>query len=353
MLNARSFSKIIAAEPDKLDWCVGEYVDMLKRIHGTLVPEGKLPDMRETAVGWADFVKDYLPEDAGRKLAALMQAVPHDDHMIHGDYHTKNLELQGDEVLLIDMDTLAVGHPVFELGSIFNAFIGFSEYDHEIIKKFQGFDYETAAAFWQRFLTEYLGTDNEEKVRSVEDKARIVGYTRLIRRSIRRGGMDTEQGRAEIELWKSELLELLDRTDSLLFEGNELNLEATAENLPRVTAFIEDQLEKAGCPARELMFISVAAEEIFVNIAHYAYAPGTGEVRIRTALSEKNSSIKVTFMDRGVRFDPLSLKDPDITLPADDREIGGLGIYMTKETMDQLEYEYKEGWNILTLSKAF
>ncbi|MBQ1390399.1 MAG: anti-sigma factor antagonist, partial [Firmicutes bacterium] len=138
LLNARSFSKILADEPEKMDWCLQEYVGMLKRIHGTLVPKGKLPDMRETALDWARFVRDYLPPEAGDKLVALVEAVPQDDHMIHGDYHTKNLELQGDEVLLIDMDTLAVGHPVFELASIFNAFVGFSELNPEQIKAFQG-----------------------------------------------------------------------------------------------------------------------------------------------------------------------------------------------------------------------
>lgn len=217
LLNARSFSKILAKEPDKLDWCVKEYVDMLKKIHGTLVPAGKLPDMRTTAVDWARFMKDHLPEAAGEKLCALMEAVPHNDHMIHGDYHTKNLELQGDEVLLIDMDTLAVGHPVFELASMYNAFIGFSEYDHEVIRSFQGFDFETAQTFWYKSLAAYLDTDDPERIRAVEDKARVVGYTRLVRRAIRRNAMADEKKRAEVELWTKELLELLERVDTLVF----------------------------------------------------------------------------------------------------------------------------------------
>ena len=217
LLNARSFSKILAKEPEKLDWCVKDYVDMLKRIHGTLVPAGKLPDMRQTAVDWAAFMREHLPPEAGEKLVSLVEAVPHDDHMIHGDYHTKNLELQGDEVLLIDMDTLAVGHPVFELASMFNAFIGFSEYDHEVIKSFQGFDFETAQTFWNKVLAAYLDTEDDKAIREVEDKARIVGYTRLVRRAIRRGGMDNECSRAEIELWTRELIELLGRVDSLVF----------------------------------------------------------------------------------------------------------------------------------------
>ena len=217
LLNARSFSKILSTEPDKFDWCVKEYVEMLKKIHATEVPAGKLPDMKETAISWAEFMRDYLPGPYAEKLVGLVRAVPHDDHMIHGDYHTKNLELQNDEVLIIDMDTLAVGHPVFELASIFNAFVGYSEPDHEIIKKFQGFDFETGVAFWNASLAAYLGTDDAERIKEVQDKARVVGYTRMIRRSIRRRGLESESGRAEIELWKSELIELLDRIDTLVF----------------------------------------------------------------------------------------------------------------------------------------
>ena len=217
LLNARSFSKILANEPDKFDWCVKEYVDMLKKIHGTLVPAGKLPDMREIALGWVDFVKAYLPQEAGEKLISLVQAVPHDDHMLHGDYHTGNLELQGDEVLLIDMDTLAVGHPIFELASMYNAFVGLGEYDQGVSSAFHGFHYETAKTFWKKALEAYLETDDTARLTEVEDKARIVGYTRLIRRSIRRKGLETEKGRAEIELWTQALLELLERVDTLMF----------------------------------------------------------------------------------------------------------------------------------------
>ncbi|MCR5590853.1 MAG: anti-sigma factor antagonist [Lachnospiraceae bacterium] len=217
LLNARSFSKILGNEPDKLQWCVDEYVEMLKKIHETVVPEGKLPDMKVTADGWASFMKDHLPAEAGEKLVKLIGDIPHDDHMMHGDYHTKNLELQNDEVLLIDMDTLAVGHPIFELASMYNSFIGYSEYDPNMILDFQGFDAETGRKFWRMSLSEYLGTDDEARLNEVEDKARIIGYTRMIRRSIRRKGLESENGKAEIELWKKELLELLGKYDTLLF----------------------------------------------------------------------------------------------------------------------------------------
>ena len=137
--------------------------------------------------------------------------------MLHGDYHTKNLMLQGDEVLLIDMDTLCVGHPVFELASMYNAFQGFYERDHEAILSFQGFSWETGREFWQKTLAAYLETDDPAKLRAVEDRARVVSYTRLISRVIRHGLGETEEGKADMTRWRELLLELLERTDSLVF----------------------------------------------------------------------------------------------------------------------------------------
>ncbi|MBO4323150.1 MAG: anti-sigma factor antagonist [Clostridia bacterium] len=352
LLNAQSFSKILSTHPEKMDWCVEEYTKMLKKIHSTLVPEGQLPDIRLTAIDWAKFVQKYLPEEYGNKLLSLVEAVPHDDHMIHGDYHTKNLELQDDEVLLIDMDTLAVGHPIFELASIFNSFIGYSEYDHETVKKFQGFDYKTSNEFFNRFLAKYLGTKDENKIKEVADKARIVGYTRMIRRSIRRKGLETEDGRAEIEMWKNELIELLKTTDTLLFLKNELEIEAENDNLPEVISFIEKHLESIGCPPKILMQISVAAEEIFVNVANYAYAPEVGKVTVRVEVFDDPISVAITFMDNGKPFDPTKRADPNVTLSAEERNIGGLGIFMTKKMMDDVTYEYLDGKNILTLKKG-
>lgn len=360
LLNARSFSKILTQEPEKMEWCVSEYVDMLKTIHGTLVPKGKLPDMRETVIDWARFVSDHLPEDIGSKLIALAESLPQDDHMIHGDYHTKNLELQGDEVLLIDMDTLAVGHPVIELASMYNAFIGFSELDHEIVRKFQGFDFDTATEFWHRSLAEYLGSDDEAKIKEVEDKARIIGYTRLIRRSIRRGGLEDERGRAEIEHWKSELIGLVAQTDSLTFEvsdntfddgADELDIEAVIDNLDEVTGFVNRHLEALDCPVKARMQIELATEEIFTNIASYAYTPDKGRAKVRVEVSDDPLEVILTFIDKGKPYDPLAKEDPDVTLTAEDREVGGLGIFLTKQTMDDVSYEYKDGQNILRLKK--
>ena len=351
LLDARSFSKIIINEPDKTEWCITEFVDMLKKIHSTVVPAGKLPSMKKTALKWVRFMKDYLPEDRYDKLLSLTEAVPEDDHMIHGDYHMNNLELVGDEVILIDMDTLAVGHPVFEFASIFNALKGFSEYNKDSVKQFLGFDNELADMIWTELLKRYLKTDNAEILKAVENKAKVIGYTRLIRRSIRRHGLETEEGRAEIELWKEKLLEALDATDTLLFNAYEVELDSDNSELDKCISFIEGHLEEQGCSPKAKMQLLIAAEEIFVNIANYAYEGGTGKAKIRIGFEDDPKTCILEFTDSGTPYDPLQRPDPDITLSADERVPGGLGIFMVKNTMDDVTYKYEDNCNHLTLVK--
>ena len=307
--------------------------------------------MREEMISWAAFVKDYLPEKDGEKLMSLIRDIPTDDHMIHGDYHTQNLMLQGDEILLIDMDTLAVGHPIFELGFMFNSFTGFSELNHDTILEFQGFDFETSQVFWHKVMEAYLDTDDEDRIRDITDKAAIIGYTRLMRREIRRNGLETEEGRNKIAFWKKRLGELLEKTDTLLFSRNELDIEADTKNLSKVLGFVEKHLSAIKCPMKARMQIMVAAEEIFVNIANYAYAPGKGRARVRVEVTKEPITVTITFIDKGTQYDPLKKRDPDVTLPATEREIGGLGIFLVKKTMDDVAYEYRDGQNILRLKK--
>jgi thiamine kinase-like enzyme len=176
-----------------------------------------MPDMKAVALDWADFLKDYLPEDKYQKLHDLVAAVPEDMHMMHGDYHIKNVMLQNGEVLLIDMDTLCHGYPIFELASMYNAYVGFSDTNHDHVESFLGIPYDTAVRFWNESLRLYLGDPDEERLKEVEEKAQRIGYTRIMRRRIRRNGFDTEEGRAEIENAKAHILDILDRVDTLEF----------------------------------------------------------------------------------------------------------------------------------------
>ena len=215
LLNAISVTKLICENPDDLSVPVKYYIDMLKSIHGVEVEDGEVPDMKETALAWANFVSDHIPEEQGKKLRALIEAVPKRNTLMHGDYHTNNIMVQNGEPLLIDMDTLCMGHPVFELGSMYNAFVGYSELDHQNMKDFFGYSFETAGKFWNMALKMYLGTEDEAVCRSVMEKAMIIGYTRILRRSIRRP--HEADSAAKIARSKEMLAELLSRVDSLEF----------------------------------------------------------------------------------------------------------------------------------------
>ena len=215
LLNATSVTKLIRNNPDDLSEAAKYYIDMLKSIHAITAEDGEVPDMKETALAWADFVAPHLPEEQGKKLRALIEAVPKQNTLMHGDYHTNNIMVQNGEPLLIDMDTLCMGHPVFELGSMFNAFIGYSELDHQVTINFFGYTHETAEKFWDMALKMYLGTEDEEVCRSVAEKAMIIGYTRMLRRAIRRP--EEADSPAKIARCKEMLAELLSKVDTLVF----------------------------------------------------------------------------------------------------------------------------------------
>ena len=129
----------------------------------------------------------------------------------------------------------------------------------------------------------------------------------------------------------------------------EITVRAEAERLGEVTDFVNAELEAFGCPMKTLMQIDLAVEEIFVNIASYAYGPEGGDALIR--IGAEDGSVSVIFEDRGIPFDPTAQEDPDRSSPAEEREIGGLGIFLTKRLMDEVIYEYRDGRNILTIRK--
>ena len=131
----------------------------------------------------------------------------------------------------------------------------------------------------------------------------------------------------------------------------ELTVEAKITNIEAVTDFVNEQLEALDCPMKAQMQIDIAIDELFGNIAHYAYNPEIGKVTVRVEVIEDPLAVTITFIDNGAPYDPLAKADPDTTLSAEEREIGGLGIYMVKKSMDDITYEYKDGQNILAIKK--
>ncbi|MBR4515643.1 MAG: SpoIIE family protein phosphatase [Lachnospiraceae bacterium] len=134
-------------------------------------------------------------------------------------------------------------------------------------------------------------------------------------------------------------------------KAKELDVDATDDMLETVINFVNDELEKAGADMKSTTQIDIAVEELFVNIAHYAYNPETGPAKVRVEVDDDPLAVSITFFDNGIPYDPLAKPDPDVTLDVSERQIGGLGIFMVKKSMDNVEYEYKDGQNILKITK--
>ena len=131
----------------------------------------------------------------------------------------------------------------------------------------------------------------------------------------------------------------------------ELTIEATTGNIETVTDFVNEQLETLDCSMKVQMQVDTAIDELFSNIARYAYNPETGSATVQVEVTENPLAVVITFIDHGKPYDPLAKEDPDTKLSAEERQIGGLGIYMVKKTMDDVSYEYKDGRNILKIKK--
>ena len=131
----------------------------------------------------------------------------------------------------------------------------------------------------------------------------------------------------------------------------EITIAATVENIDVVTDFVNEQLESCDCPIKAQVQIDIAIDELFSNIAHYAYNPEIGDATVRVEVVEDPMAVVITFIDKGIPYDPLKKADPNTALSAEEREIGGLGIFMVKKSMDDITYEYKEGQNILKIKK--
>ncbi len=217
LLNAKSFAKLMIADPSLTPELAKESADILKTIHSTVLKPGELPDKKAEALVWAEYCCDYLPADVGEKLVQLVKDVPDTLNMLHGDYHIKNIMRQNGENLLIDMDTLAMGHPIFEFSAIFAAYKGFSCIDRNNIEKFLGITREQGDEFWNVTLESYFGTQDREFLQKIEDASAIICYARILRRTFRKAKEDEDYKARLVEFCKNTLCELVPKTEKLWF----------------------------------------------------------------------------------------------------------------------------------------
>ena len=211
LLNAKSITKLINADPENKDKYLHIFVDLLKEIHATDVKEGILPDAKARAVGWAEDLENFLPPESYAKLHKMLEEVPYSLKMMHGDYHTNNVHYSNGEAILIDMDTLATGNPVFEFSNIFLAYQGFGELDHDAVAKFLGIDWDIACYIWENVIKIYYEDKDEAFIEDIRHKSQVVGFTRLYRRTMRRD----KDNAALIAHCKKRLIEEIEKVDNV------------------------------------------------------------------------------------------------------------------------------------------
>lgn len=216
LLNAKSFSQLILEHPEKLEDYIGIYADLLRTIHKTAVKEDDMPDIKTFVLDWCNVIENEMTEDEMAKIRRLIREVPDSLTMLHCDYHTNNVMMQNDEALLIDMDTLSHGHPVFELANVYITYVGFGLVDPGVVEQFLGLPYPVAKRIWEVFLPRYFETDDSAYLEKAEEKIRLVAFVRLMRHTLRRG-IRTENDKKTVELAKASLKELLKTVDTLEF----------------------------------------------------------------------------------------------------------------------------------------
>ena len=186
MINARSASDYISESDENFEKFITKSVELMKRIHSVEVMPGELSDMKEKTVGWIKNLEKYIPSEACLQLLKLTEKIPDSHTLLHADYHLKNILISDDELMLIDMDTLCAGDPIFELATIYNSYMEFPSISREAAF-FLGINTETANRIWEETLKLYL-KDTPEAERETERTAQILGCIRIIDYIDRRPG---------------------------------------------------------------------------------------------------------------------------------------------------------------------
>ena len=216
LINAKTFAELLQEDPSQTEFVARQTVELAKTLHETDAPLG-IPRHSDVARQWLAEAKGSFDAEHFAKLTALIEAIPETDTMLHGDLHIKNIMQYEDEALLIDMDTLCAGHPIYELACIYNAYEGFGICDPNVFKNFLSVDESVVKPLLHRILELYLDTDDENRINEVKEKASVIGLLRVLRRVIRIGEQDTPEGKRLIEECRDRIVLAVDHLDTLTF----------------------------------------------------------------------------------------------------------------------------------------
>ncbi|MEE3491785.1 anti-sigma factor antagonist [Ruminococcus sp.] len=216
LINARTFAELLQQDPTQIEFVAQQTVELAKTLHETEAPVG-IPLHSDVARQWLDEAKSSFDPQHFAKLSALIKTIPETGTMLHGDLHIKNIMQYEDEALLIDMDTLSAGHPIYELACIYNAYEGFGICDPNVFKNFLSVDESVVKPLLHRILELYLETSDEDRINEVKEKASVIGLLRVLRRIIRIGEQDTPDGKKLLEECRKRINRAIDHLDTLTF----------------------------------------------------------------------------------------------------------------------------------------
>ncbi len=214
LLNADTFNDLLIRDPERFDEILRIYADFLKTVHSAEMDDDTLPMARDIFIGYFDVISDYLPEEQCIRLKELILALPYDHHVVHGDFQMKNVMLVGDEPMLIDMDTLCTGQPLFDLQALYVTYILFSEDDPENLEKFLGIRNDWGEPIWESIMENYFGRDMSE-LAEVNDKIVLTAAVRFLYLIASTELKEGELGENRIKTAQRHITELIDKVNDL------------------------------------------------------------------------------------------------------------------------------------------
>ncbi len=180
LLNAKTFNDLLIEDPGKFDDILEKYVTLIKQVHTTEADKDELPAAKDIFLDYIEAIGDYVGDDLKNGLHKFVDSYEEDDHLIHGDFQMKNVMLTDDEPMLIDMDTLSVGQPVFDLQGLYVTYQAFKEDEPDNTLNFLGITGQMSDMIWKRTLSLYYGTDYDKIPERILDEIRILAYIRFL-----------------------------------------------------------------------------------------------------------------------------------------------------------------------------
>lgn len=216
LLNAKTLNDLLVEEPERTDEILDQYVELMKQVHETTIDTEDLPTCKEEYLRYMDMIDSLIPKELSEKLRKLILELPEDRHLIHGDLHMKNVMLSGDEMMLIDMDSLATGQPIFDIQGLYVTYIEFEEDEPGNIQKFLGISAEKGKYIWNYFLRAYYRDYEEEALSALTDRIRILAGIRFLHLLVLLDRLDGELGKKRVRHTTEHLMELCGRVEHLV-----------------------------------------------------------------------------------------------------------------------------------------